>query len=283
MFFYRHPNRILSLEQIHAEYLETYCDDDALPRDIVWAMGDNPHLFVKLGSFGWYSIMTTAGRNPYQQENTSTKLHQPDTNKEQFFYKRPDIEPSLQNLINKSVQRQAMARPKEIERYIKEKHTDRVNESTQIPALIAVSHDLLQVAPTVYALRETHGNLDPQNARSEMLLTKSDLRWYVMSRYAGEPMNTFPLWTPAMESMWCRWAQKRATNSAKSRLFQSVMYVSDPSCWPVSDDEKNPGWKLKDGIAVIIFGMIANIASGPRFRHCATCWPCRSASTRQGV
>ncbi len=238
MFFYRYPNQILFLEQIHAEYLDTYSDDDAILRDIFLAMGDNPHLFIKLGSFGWYSIMTAAGQDPYQQKNTSTNLHQPDQNKAQFFFKRPVIEPSLLNFIKESVKKQGMARPKEIEAYIRKKYKDRVDESTQIAAVITGSHDLLQVAPTVYALRETHDNLDPQSAQAEMLLTKSDLRWYVMSRYAGEPMNTFPLWTPAMESMWCRWAQKRATNAATSRLFQSVMYVADPRCWPVPDDEK---------------------------------------------
>jgi hypothetical protein len=238
MFFYRYPNQILFLEQIHAEYLDTYSDDDAILRDIFLAMGDNPHMFIKLGSFGWYSIMTAAGQDPYQQKNTSTNLHQPDQNKAQFFFKRPVIEPSLLNFIKESVKKQGMARPKEIEAYIRKKYKDRVDESTQIAAVITGSHDLLQVAPTVYALRETHGNLDPQSAQAEMLLTKSDLRWYVMSRYAGEPMNSFPLWTSAMESIWCRWAQKRATNPAGSKLFQSLMYVADPRCWPVPDDEK---------------------------------------------
>jgi hypothetical protein len=245
MFFYRYPNQSLPLEQIHAEYLDTYSDDDALLRDIFLAMGDSPHLFMKLGSFGWYSMMPVAGQDPYEQKNISTKLRRPDTNKAQFFFKRPGIEPSLLDLINEFVQKQGMARPKEIEAFIREKHTDRVDESTQIVAQIAGSHDLLQVAPTVYALREKHGNLDSQSAQAELLLTKSDLRWYVMSRYAGEPMNTFPLWTPAMESMWCRWAQKRATNSAGSRLFQSMMYVADPLCWPVPDDEKRSWLEIK--------------------------------------
>jgi hypothetical protein len=144
----------------------------------------------------------------------------------------------LLDFIKEVVKKQGMVRPKEIESYVREKYKDRVDENTQIAPLVADSHDLLQVAPTVYALRETHGNLDPQSAQAEMLLTKSDLRWYVMSRYAGEPMNTFPLWTPGMESMWCRWAQKRAINPARSRLFQSMMYVADPLCWPVSEDEK---------------------------------------------
>jgi len=60
MFFYRYPNQILSLEQIHTEYLDTYSDDDAILRDIFLAMGDNPHIFMRLGSLGWYSMMTVA-------------------------------------------------------------------------------------------------------------------------------------------------------------------------------------------------------------------------------
>jgi hypothetical protein len=238
MFFYRYPKRILSLEQIHVEYLDTYSDDDALPRDIVLAMVDNPHMFMKLGSFGWYSIMAEAGPDPYLQKDTSTTLHQLDQDKAQFFFKRFDKEAFLLDFIREFVTKQGMAKPKEIEAYIREKYKDQVDEKSQIAPLIAGSHDLLQVAPTVYALRETHGNLDPQSATAERLLIKSDLRWYVMSRYAGEPLNTFPLWTPAMECMWCRWAQKRATNPARSRLFQSLMYVADPRGWPVPDDEK---------------------------------------------
>ncbi len=245
MFFYRHPDQILSLEQLHAEYLDTYSDDDAIPRDIFLAMTDSPHIFLKLGSFGWHSLMTAAGQDPYQQKNASTKLRRPDRDKAQFFFKRLDIEYSLLNLIRESVRKLGMARPKEIEAYIREKYGDHVDESMQIPPLIAGSHELLQVAPTIYALRETHGNLDPQSAQADMLLTRSDLRWYVMSRYAGEPMNSFPLWTPRMESMWCRWAQKRATNPARSRLFQSLMYIADPRCWPVTDEEKGSWLKIK--------------------------------------
>ena len=48
-----------------------------------------------------------------------------------------------------------------------------------------------------------------------------------------------------MESMWCRWAQKKATNSAGSKLFQSIMYVADPRCWPVPDDEKRSWLEIK--------------------------------------
>jgi hypothetical protein len=131
-----------------------------------------------------------------------------------------------------------MVRPVEVDSYIQENYKDRINESTQIAPLVARAPDLLQVSPTRYALRETHSRLDPQNAATKLLLTKSDLRWYIMSRYAGEPMNTFPLWTPKMEYMWSVWAQKNATNPARNRLFQSLMAVADPICWPVPEKER---------------------------------------------
>lgn len=245
MFFYRYPSQGLPIEQILAEYLDTYSDDDALPNDIFLAMRDNPHMFMKVGSLGWYSVMTVAGADPYQQKNTATRLIQPDENKAQFFFKRPDLKSFWRDCILEAVKKLGMARPVEIEAFIREKYKDRVDERTKITPLINDSHDLLQVAPTVYALRETHGSLDPQSAQAEKLRTRSDLRWYIISRYAGEPMHTFPLWTPAMESMWCRWAEKRSTNPTKMRFFQSLMSVADPSCWPVPDVEKRSWLECK--------------------------------------
>lgn len=245
MFFYRYPNRSLSLEQIHAEYLNTYSDDDAVLRDIFLTMTDSLHMFLRVGSSGWRSIMTAAGQDPYLEKNASAKLNQPDEDKAQFFFKRSDIESSLMDYIKEALKKHGMARPKEIEAFVCEKYKDRVNESMQIAPHVASSHDFLQVAPTIYALRETHGNLDPKSAQADMLLTQSDLRWYIMSRYAGEPMNAFPLWTPGMERKWCLWAEKWATNPKKSRLFQSLMYVADPRCWLVAEDEKRDWLECK--------------------------------------
>jgi len=238
MFFYRYPDRILSLERIHTEYLETYPDDDAVSRDISLAMGDNPHLFVRLGDFGWYAFMTVAGPDPYLKKDITTRLRRPDENKAQFFFKRPDLRVSLPKLILEAVKSLKMARPREIEAFIREKHGDAAFNKGQIPPVVAGSGDLVQVAPGVYASRETHGNMDTHKARSEVLLTRGDLRRYVVSRYAGEPMNSFPLWTPAMEWTWCRWWEKRAINPADRRLLNSLIYVADPERWSAPDAEK---------------------------------------------
>lgn len=238
MFCCHLPNRILPLEQIHAEYVETYSDDDALLADIIFSMTDNPHLFVRLGSLGWYNIMAHSVKDPHIEKKVPLDFQLPDEDKSQFFFKRPDFKSFLLDAIKDFVRKRGMVRSVEVDTYIREKYKDRINESTQITPIVASAPDLLQVSPARYALRETHSRLDPQNAAAKSLLTKSDLRWYIMSRYAGEPMNTFPLWTPKMEYMWCVWAQKNATNPARDRLFQSLMTVADPICWPVPEEEK---------------------------------------------
>ncbi|BBO89932.1 hypothetical protein [Desulfosarcina ovata] len=245
MFCCHHPNQILPLEQIHAEYVETYSDDDALLADIVLSMTDNPHMFVRLGSLGWYTIMAHTVKVSHIEKKEFFHLQLPDEDKSQFFYKRPDFNSFLLDTIKDFVRKQGMVRPVEVDTYIRENYQDRINESTQIAPLVAGALDLLQVSPTCYALRETHSRLDSQNAAAKLLLTKSDLRWYIMSRYAGEPMHTFPLWTPKMEYMWSVWAQKNATNPSKNRLFQSLMAVADPTCWPVPEKEKNSWLETK--------------------------------------
>jgi hypothetical protein len=238
MFCHRHPNKILPLEQIHAEYVETYSDDDAVLADIILSMADNPHMFVRLGSLGWSNIMDHFAKDPNMEKNIPFDLQLPKKDKSHFFFKRPDFDSFMLDAIKDFVRKRGMVRPVEVKTYIRENYKDRINESTQITPIVSSAPDLFQVAPTLYALRETHSRLDPQSAATKLLLNKSDLRWYIISRHAGEPMHTFPLWTPKMEYMWSVWAQKNATNPAKSRLFQSLMAVADPNCWPVPEEER---------------------------------------------
>jgi hypothetical protein len=238
MFCCRHTNQILPLEQIHAEYVKTYSDDDALLADIIFSMTDNPHMFIHLGSLGWYNMMEHSVKDPNIEKKMPFHFQLPDKDKSQFFYKRPDFDSFMLDAIKDFVRKRGMVRPVEVETYLRKNYKDRINESTQIAPIVSNDLDLLQVSPTVYALRETHSRLDPQNAATKLLLTRSDLRWYIMSRHAGEPMHTFPLWTPKMEYMWSVWAQKNATNPAKNRLFQSLMAVADPNCWPVPEEER---------------------------------------------
>ncbi len=45
-------------------------------------------------------------------------------------------------------------------------------------------------------------------------------------------MNTYPLWTPYMERMWCIWAQKHGNY----KTYQSLLYIANPSLWATNED-----------------------------------------------
>ncbi len=232
MLCYQKPGEIVTLEQLKTEYTQTYSDDNPTLKDIEWTMADNPHLFINLGRIGWVNILNKGGDNPYQK-NTNI-LKKPD--KYKYFSKKPWKTTQTISIIKEIVASKGLIRPREVALEFKKKERNNISERS-IPAIIADSPEFIQVSPSVYALRNYLDNIDPITASTDYLLTVSDLRWYILSRYSGEPMDTFPLWTPAMEKKWCQWAEKNATNYSKKRLFRSLLHIAEPVCWPASDDE----------------------------------------------
>ena len=99
--------------------------------------------------------------------------------------------------------------------------------------------------------------IDPVNTWSEILLTRRICKSFMLERYAGEPLNAYPLWTPAMEQHWCLWAEGNselnlgigfggASDKAYNRkLYQSLLFVSEPDLWPASDAVKTR-WRFKN-------------------------------------
>lgn len=244
MFKYRYPDEILNLQQLVSEYLQTYSDDKALARDLDLAMTENPHMFMKLWSIGWCSILSAVGDNPYAKEGDSL-LGEQDQGKEIYFFKRPRKGKTTLGIIKEIIGSRGIFRPNEIIDEINEKTGHRF-VVTQIAPYFATSHDFIQLAPAVYSLRESHCKPETLTAFYDFLLTKSDVRWYTISRFAGEPMNAYPLWTSAMEKRWCYWAEKSAINPAKRRLFKSLLYVAEPRHWPGTEDEIKTWLRFKD-------------------------------------
>lgn len=240
MLCYRQVEEIVTLEQLKTEYTQTYSDDNPTLKDIEWTMADNPHLFVNLGRIGWVNILNKGGDNPYKK-NTNI-LKKPD--KYKYFSKHPWKTTQTINIIKEIVASKGLVRPSEVALEFKKKEKNSIPE-TSIPSIVAGSPEFIQVAPSAYALRNYLENIDPVTTSTEYLLTASDLRWYIISRYSGESMNDFPLWTPAMEKKWCQWAEKNATNLSKKRLFRSLLYIADPFCWSASDDEIKYWSKIK--------------------------------------
>ena len=115
--------------------------------------------------------MAHAFKDPHIEKKLPFHLQLPDEDKSQFFFKRPDVDSFLLNAIKDCLRKRGMVHSVEVDTYLRGKYKDRINQSTQIAPLVAGAPDLLQVAPTLYAIRETYYRLDPQNAATTLLLT----------------------------------------------------------------------------------------------------------------
>jgi len=230
-----HPDGVLTVQELLTEYLQKYSDDDAIARDVAFAMIDNSHMFISLGHMGWYPILHEDEKTFDPEEIAYEGI----TSEEiaTCFYKKAKDGTSSLEVVREIVRSKGICKPIEIAEEVKAK-TEVSLSNIQIPQILAQNFDFVQVSPSVYALEETLNSLDTSRADSDVLLTRSDIRWYVIARYAGEPMNTFPFWTPVMEWKWCRWAEKSITNPEKSRLYRSLLFVVDPQRWPITDEEK---------------------------------------------
>jgi hypothetical protein len=99
----------------------------------------------------------------------------------------------------------------------------------------------VRLAPGVYGLKGSDGKIDPAFLKTNILLQIPDCHNYVISRWAGEAVDSYPLWDYAMEYKWCKWARTHAGNE----LFSSLLDVCEPDLWMVSSDEKIYWKKLK--------------------------------------
>jgi len=88
------------------------------------------------------------------------------------------------------------------------------------------------MAPGVYALYDCDYKPDNLNELYKVLLNNRDCYAYIIERYAGAPMNIYPLWTPYMERMWCIWAKKHGNY----KTYQSLLYIANPSLWATGED-----------------------------------------------
>ena len=136
-----------------------------------------------------------------------------------------------------------------------ERSNGRYDKGSAFPVL-TMHEDVLEVSPGVYGLRKVCEKIDPVDTWSKLLLNRRACKFFVSERYAGESLNVYPLWTPTMEQQWCLWAEKNseldigmghkgvADRAFNRKLYHSLLLVSDPEHWPVSEDVKTR-WRFK--------------------------------------
>lgn len=103
------------------------------------------------------------------------------------------------------------------------------------PMLIMRRDIFVRLLPGVYGLAQ-HVPRDglPTEQVLSLLLNEQQARLYALARYAGEPIDLFPYWSPSAEYELCRWSR----HSASREVFTSLLKVADVARWPLTSHDK---------------------------------------------
>ena len=252
-----------SLSEITNRYRTKFSDDQCTERDVEIVMSGNPHLFLQIVDDVWVSIGSSSGGEAekvtdFRPNESGPAPDDEEATSEDF----PAV--AIRDIIAEVLSEFGPLPFSELHGHVSARLPDDRSENSISPTLISSSR-FSRLLPAVYGLPEQvyeHQNSGLDQPR--YLLNEKQCRWYVLSRWAGEPRSLYPLWTPLSEYAWCRWAQQHAD----ANLYHSLLAVCSPSNWPTSERE-TAHWltvKAKHGLYCLQSDLkypLKNIAPSP--------------------
>ena len=217
------------LDDLTAEYNKQFPEERCSCRDALIVMADAPHLFLSLGDQGWAAIcnMRPDKVNIITESNSACEIN--------IDSEETSFEISESNSLVEFVRRTLMDRGPmhfvELREYVLAVSGNSYSRASLGPILIA-NDEFVRVAPGVYGLRIHFEGIEPADNYGDLLLNEADCQFYVMARWAGEKLFSFPLWTPTMEYEWCKWAR----SGCDKAIYSSLIYIANPYYWPVDDN-----------------------------------------------
>ncbi len=224
------------IDQMLRKYHAYYPSDLCSARDLDITLRDSPHLFVNLNESGWIPIGAT--------ETTLISKEAGGVETENYFLPGANAgsgsekKETLFQILHKMMEDEGPLTFLTAKNRFTEIAGSKYSPNSVFPTLITNSA-FVRMAPGVFGTKSQLEALDPLHSVSALLLRGSQCRIYTLARAARQPRIEYPLWTPAMEQAWCKWADDRAEKT----LFQSLLSVAEPETWPVSGVESN--WWLR--------------------------------------
>lgn len=237
---YNKPQSLSHLIEIHnTAYPEEKCSF----RDALIVMSDAPQLFVSLGDDDWATVGWVEQREfvEFKTKLSFAGRYDEDTSSAD---QTEEVGQNLVSFIRQLLKETGPIHFVQLRDLFVERSRGRYMPNSLGPVLICYG-EFVRLAPGVYGLKDSMGNVESAFLKTDILLNNIDCTNYVISRWAGESVGSYPLWTYAMEYVWCKWAREHAS----LELLNSLLVVCEPNCWSVSYEEK-AYWlalKQKDG------------------------------------
>ena len=204
--------------QIIKDYNSLYTDDNLIPETAEKVMILNPHLFCGSKDKGWKCIEQATNVLTQEIANKKTTEKNPKDEKPCYFFERSWSETTAIDIVKEILEEKKICHLSDISKTFMERVGHRyvvVNVSTALNR----ENDFKAMAPGVYALYDCNCKTENLNELCKVLLNDRDCYAYIIERYAGAPMNTYPLWTLYMERMWCIWAKNMANIKRINRFY----------------------------------------------------------------
>ena len=223
-----HAGELVPARRLVVEYRLEFADDACTLRDAQTAMASFPHLFLQSGDLGWCGIGAAGNQEP-----APDRLAEEDVT----FHRWSEERKSRQEVADRDVIRQILEehgprRLQQVQRLVRTQSNAEIPPAS-LSVYLTTGDEFMRLAPGVYGLSDHRAHLGQFAAACRLLLNRGACLQYVLARWAGEPADAYPLWTPDMEAEWCEWAQAREKN-----LLGSLLSVADPSSWPGPDSYK---------------------------------------------
>ena len=229
--------------EIFAAHSRAFGDDQCSLRDMELVMQDAPHLFLRCAEAGWVALGDVA--SPLEPRCTE-EMGKDESNEAGWGDKAPEVvatgetgRSSLAETIRSTLRREGPLHLVEIMKICAEDSVQKYVPTSVGASLMMGNY--VRLAPGVWGLPEHYRKLALKSGRSGVLLSEADCRVYTRARHAGEPMDTYRMWTPEMEYQWALWAE----TNASQEVFSSLLAVCDPSVWPVSAETQARWYEKK--------------------------------------
>jgi hypothetical protein len=228
-----HPGELIRARPLAEEYRRKFADDACTRLDAEKAMADYPHLFLRVGDLGWCGIgragsHVTAAEGSGEDEVTFHRWSEDRKSQTDF---------DARGAIRRIFEEHGPLRIPQVQRLLRQQAIEILPHS--VIMYVTKGDDFARLAPGIYGVSEPRASDLTFAASGKLLLRRSACLQYVYARWAGEPVDVYPLWTAELEAEWCEWVQWRDKN-----LLASLLAVADPSAWPI-DDSYRETWLWK--------------------------------------
>lgn len=234
---YDNPQSLVRLVDI---YNLTYPEEMCTFRDAVIVMSDAPQLFISLGGEAWATVGYLEESDLLEFENRNYPTDNFDDSDTPSSEQDDEGSHNLVGFIRQLLKETGPIHFVQLRDLLTQRSNGRYAPGGLGPMLL-YTDDFVRLAPGVYGLKGCEGEIDFDLLKPSVLLRSQDCNNYVISRWAGEAVDSYPLWSYAMEYEWCRWARTQAS----SELFSSLLAICEPDSWMVAHEEKTYWKNLK--------------------------------------